>query len=187
MKKSKVNLTFKQIQTSDKLLLNRLSIQQSNNHFQTRFNLKESLVSNQEYLLELLFSLDGIIQSPKYHPESDALYHSLQVFQLAYQQSSDPELWLAALFHDVGKSIDSKRHAVVGVEMLIDIFPERILWLIEHHLDLMISPRKTQQRYANTQRLNDLVQLREWDLAGRSPMAMVGSPEKAFELILKWL
>jgi UTP:GlnB (protein PII) uridylyltransferase len=136
-----------------------------------------------EYLLNLLLSLDGITQSPKYHPESDTLFHSLQVFELAYRQSNDPELWLAALFHDVGKSVDSKRHANIGAEMISGFFPHRIVWLVEHHLDLMISSRKTQQRLANTQQLNDLVMLRAWDLGGRSLIANVRTPSEALDLI----
>jgi hypothetical protein len=34
-------------------------------------------------LLSLLEALDGVAQSPRYHPEGDALFHSLQVFDLA--------------------------------------------------------------------------------------------------------
>jgi HD domain-containing protein len=145
--------------------------------------LKKSLFANREYLLGLLTSLDGIVQSPKYHPESDALFHTLQVFELAYQDSEDPELLLAALFHDVGKSIDSKRHAEIGAEMISDFFPYRVVWLVEHHLDLMISPRKTQQRLANSQQLKDLVKLRAWDLRGRSPTANVCTPSEALDII----
>lgn len=145
--------------------------------------LKKSLFENSEYLLGLLTSLDGIVQSPKYHPESDALYHTLQVFEQAYQDSTDPELLLAALFHDVGKSIDSKRHAKIGAEMISDFFPYRVVWLVEHHLDLMVSPRKTQQRLANSLQLKDLVKLRAWDLGGRSPTANVCTPSEALDII----
>ncbi|WP_246119408.1 HD domain-containing protein [Aliikangiella coralliicola] len=148
---------------------------------------KAIIYEQREYLLELLLSLDGIIQSPEYHPESDALYHTLQVFELAYQNSADPELWLAALFHDVGKSVDSKNHAQIGAEMVAGLFPERVVWLIEHHLDLMISPGKTRQRLANTQRLTDLTQLRNWDLAGRSPTAIVRLPDEALDITLSVL
>lgn len=71
-----------------------------------------------DYLLDLLFDLDSIEQDPYYHPEGDALFHSLQVFQLANQQSDCPVMWAAALFHDVGKANGSKKHDAVGAEML---------------------------------------------------------------------
>ena len=139
------------------------------------------------YLLSLLTALDGVIQPPKHHPESDALYHSLQVFDLAYTQSDDPELWAAALFHDVGKSEDQKHHAHIGADMVAGILPSRVVWLIEHHLDLLISPGRTRRNLTGTDRLQDLMLLRNWDLNGRSVFAQVMSPEDALELVLKGL
>ncbi|MBV1908331.1 MAG: HD domain-containing protein [Kangiellaceae bacterium] len=143
-----------------------------------------TLNNHKEYLLDLLLALDGVIQSPKYHPESDALYHSLQVFELAYRESTDPELWLAALFHDVGKSVDSKHHCIIGAEMVTEILPTRVIWIIKHHLDLLKSPQQTQRKFANTQKIGDLIQVRRWDLAGRSPTARVRDTEEALDIVL---
>jgi len=143
-----------------------------------------SLKQYREYLLDLLLALDGIIQSPKYHPESDALYHSLQVFEWAFKETRDPELWLAALFHDIGKSVDSKSHCEIGAEMVSDIFPNRVVWIIKHHLDLMKNPKQTQQKLANNNLLKDLVCIRRWDLAGRDPNATVRDVEEVLDLVL---
>ncbi|WP_020407520.1 HD domain-containing protein [Hahella ganghwensis] len=139
------------------------------------------------YLLSLLNALEGIIQPPKYHPESDALYHSLQVFDLAHRQSTDPELWAAALFHDVGKSVDQKTHAQVGAEMVDGIFSPRVTWLISHHLDLLVAPRKTRLALAGADQYQDLILLRDWDLKGRSVFAEVTEPETATDLVLSGL
>ena len=58
-----------------------------------------------------LAPLEAIKQNPKYHPEGDALYHSLQVFHLAREaRPYDEEFLLAALLHDVGKAIDPQDH-----------------------------------------------------------------------------
>ena len=147
--------------------------------------ISQILLASREYLLELLMALDGVRQSPQYHPESDALYHSLQVFDWAYRETDDPELWLAALFHDIGKAVDSRQHCEIGAEMVAGIMPPRVVWLIRHHLDLMICPQQTKRRLMNTTKLNDLQALRRWDLAGRDPVAVVQAPEAALQSILQ--
>jgi putative nucleotidyltransferase with HDIG domain len=137
-----------------------------------------------DYLLSLLLDLDGIEQDPYYHPEGDALFHSLQVFQLAHQQSDSPILWAAALFHDVGKADGSKNHYKVGAEMLKHVLNDQIVWLVEHHLDLLISPAQTKRRLRKqANRLRQLQQLRQWDLAGREVSADVMSPQQALTLL----
>ena len=138
-----------------------------------------------EYLLALLEQLDGVQQSLKYHPEGDALYHSLQVFQLAHDQSNDPELWAAALFHDVGKAVDPKHHDVWGSNALSGVLSERVCWLILHHLDLLKQPGRAARRHRASPWLGDLHKLRRWDEAGRSPYAQVQSPETALNDIFQ--
>ena len=71
----------------------------------------------------------------KYHPEGDALYHSLQVFDLARDELAyDEEFLAAALLHDVGKAIDPADHVAAGLEALDGFITERTAWLIEHHM-----------------------------------------------------
>ncbi len=84
----------------------------------------------------LLLPLEQVKQSPKYHPEGDALYHSLQVFDLARNERPyDEEFLLAALLHDVGKAIDKADHVNAGLESLEDFITPRTAWLIEHHME----------------------------------------------------
>lgn len=135
-------------------------------------------------LFSLLAALDGISQSPKYHPEGDALYHSLQVFDLALESTDDRDLWAAALFHDVGKAIDGPLHDEVGADLLEGLLSDRAVWLVRHHLDLLKEPRLTRRRLRGTKELADLELLRRWDLGGRDPRAQVRSLEGAFSLLL---
>ncbi len=134
-------------------------------------------------LFSLLISLDGVEQSRKYHPEGDALFHSLQVFELARRASNDRVIWAAALFHDVGKAIDGPLHDEVGADLLEDLICPRVVWLVRHHLDLLKEPRRTRRTLRGTPELKDLEQLRRFDLGGRDPRAEVLSAESAFDIL----
>jgi hypothetical protein len=82
-----------------------------------------------------LVPLEHVRENPARHPEGDALYHSLQVFELAREASPhDEELLLAALLHDVGKAIDPLDHVAAGLAALDGAITERTAWLIENHL-----------------------------------------------------
>jgi hypothetical protein len=136
-----------------------------------------------------LVPLESIKQNPRYHPEGDALYHSLQVFVLAREaRPYDEEFLLAALLHDVGKAIDPSDHARTGVESLRGSVTERTLWLIEHHMDLLaLRERGLSQRLRRevetSEYFDDLKLLRELDDAGRVPGQVVESLDEALDYI----
>lgn len=136
-------------------------------------------------LLELLRALDGVRQHPRFHPEGDALYHSLQVFEHARRESDDPALIAAALLHDVGKSLLSPEHDADGADLLGGLVNARIEWLVRHHLDLLREPARTRRELGDGERFRDLNLLRRWDLAGRSPRARVCAPEEALRYVLR--
>ncbi|MEN8216851.1 MAG: HD domain-containing protein [Pseudomonadota bacterium] len=138
-----------------------------------------------KHLHFLLTSLDGVRQSQCYHPEGDALYHSLQVFQLAHQTSDDPELWAAALLHDIGKAVSNPDHADIGADELEGLLSPRIVWLIRHHLHLLVAPRSTRRWLRNTPQLRELELLRSWDINGRLPDATVMTPREAIDMLIK--
>jgi HD domain len=128
-----------------------------------------------------LVPLESVKQNPRYHPEGDALYHSLQVFQLARDvHPYDEEFLLAALLHDVGKAIDPQDHVAAGVEALRGAVTERTLWLIEHHMDLLnartrpLAPPLKRELEAS-EYFEDLKLLRDLDDAGRVPGQLVES------------
>jgi hypothetical protein len=95
----------------------------------------ESRVDRFQIYEMLLLPLENVKESPKYHPEGDALYHSLQVFDLACDELPyDEEFLLAALLHDVGKAIDRQDHVNAALEALGDQITPRTAWFIEHHM-----------------------------------------------------
>jgi predicted HD phosphohydrolase len=137
----------------------------------------------------LLRPLEKVRQNPVYHPEGDALYHSLQVFELARQvRAYDEEFLLAALLHDVGKGIDPHDHVAAGLEALGDSISARTAWLIEHHM-LVHQLRagtlgaRARRRLVEHEDYEDLVLLSEADAAGRVPGVVVCTIDEALAFI----
>jgi hypothetical protein len=133
--------------------------------------------------------LESVKQNPRYHPEGDALYHSLQVFELARDiRPYDEDFLLAALLHDVGKAIDPHEHVRAGVESLRGAVTERTLWLVEHHMDLLtlrergLSARERRE-IEGSELFEDLKLLREVDDAGRVPGQPVETLDEALAYI----
>ena len=137
----------------------------------------------------LLRPLEGVKQSPKYHPEGDALYHSLQVFELArYERGYDEEFLLAALLHDVGKAIDPADHVGAGLQALEGAITERTQTLIALHMDALAYREGTlgaraRTRLEQSEEFDDVLLLREFDLRGRRPGADVCELEEALDYI----
>jgi predicted HD phosphohydrolase len=139
--------------------------------------------------LSLLLPLENVKQSPKYHPEGDVLYHSLQVFDLACDELPyDEEFLLAALLHDVGKGIDVNEHVISGLEALDGFISQRTVWLIEHHMeahrifDGTIGSR-AHRRLKDNESYEELLLLGQCDRGGRVPGAQVTELEEALEYV----
>ncbi|EMI58348.1 HD domain-containing protein [Rhodopirellula sallentina] len=139
--------------------------------------------------LSLLMPLESVKQNPKWHPEGDALYHSMQVFGLAKEAMPyDEEFLLAALLHDVGKAIDRKDHVMAGLEALEGFITPRTAWLIAHHMDVhkimdhTIGARH-RKRLAAHPLYEDLLLLGDCDRHGRVPGVEVDEPEVALDYI----
>ncbi|TWT38763.1 hypothetical protein Enr8_04570 [Blastopirellula retiformator] len=121
----------------------------------------------------LLLPLEYVKQNPYYHPEGDALYHSLQVFELARRESPyDEDFLLAALLHDVGKGIDPRDHVAAGLDALGDTITERTRWLIEHHMEAHALfdgslGARAKRRLQQSEDFDDLVALGKCDEGGR--------------------
>ncbi len=137
----------------------------------------------------LLRPLEGVKQSPRYHPEGDALYHSLQVFELARSERGyDEEFLLAALLHDVGKAIDPSDHVAAGLQALEGTITDRTAWLIEHHMDALKEREGTLgsrewDRLRRSEDFDDLMLLRDCDLRGRRPGAPVSELDEALDIL----
>jgi hypothetical protein len=134
-------------------------------------------------LREALWALDGVQQDPRYHPEGDALTHSLQVFEKARLARPRPALLAAALLHDVGKALSTPDHAALGADLLGGLVADEVVWLVRHHMDLHHKPRATRAALWGTPQLAELETLRRWDLAGRVRGARHPSVEEALDAL----
>lgn len=137
----------------------------------------------------LLLPLENVKQPLKWHPEGDALYHSLQVFDLARdEQPYDEEFLLAALLHDIGKAIDPQDHVAAGLEALDGMIPERTAWLIEHHMlahgaaDGTLG-RRAYRRLRDSEHYEDLMLLGQCDRAGRKPGVVAPELDEALDYL----
>ena len=150
---------------------------------------EEDPLLDTEMLRLLITPLGSVKQNPLYHPEGDALYHSLQVFELARAERLwDVELCLAALVHDVGKAIDMADHVQAGVEALSDLVSERVLILVAHHMEAHAYRdgslgTRAKRRLEQLADFEDLLLLSELDQAGRQRGACVCTLDDA----LAWL
>ena len=149
----------------------------------------ESKVDRFQIYRMLLLPLEQVKQSPKYHPEGDALYHSLQVYDLARDELPyDEEFLLAALLHDVGKAIDSRDHVVAGLEALGESISRRTAWLIEHHMaaaalrDGALGAR-ARRRLETNEWFEELILLTECDRGGREQGVEVPELEDALDYV----
>lgn len=137
----------------------------------------------------LLLPLESVKQSRKHHPEGDALYHSLQVFDLAcHELPYDEEFLLAALLHDVGKAIDPRDHVMAALEALEGFITPRTAWLIYHHMDAhKILDRSIGMRAARRLRGNEnyeeLLLLGKCDRSGRQVGVEVPEVDEALDHI----
>jgi hypothetical protein len=126
-----------------------------------------------EIYATLLWPLEEVMQNSQRHPEGDALYHSVQVYEQARNQYPyDEEFLLAALLHDVGKAIDPNDPVGSALVALEGWITERTAWFIEHQFpgcayldhELGTRARKRLEASADFEQLLFLVQC---DRAGR--------------------
>ena len=131
-------------------------------------------------------------QGAKSHPEGDALYHSLQVFELArVERPFDEEFLLAALLHDVGKAIDPAEPVAAGLDALDGAIADRTRWLIAHHRDALDAiaaapygrARRVPGVEADPDAIEDLLLLARLDLDGRVPGVPAPTVAEALDFI----
>ncbi len=148
---------------------------------------RESGFDDLDLYRALLLPLEDVKQDATYHPEGDALFHSLQVFDLARKENPwDIDFLLAALLHDVGKGIDPANHVEAGLLALEGCISPKTYFLIAHHMQAHqlrdgTLGHKRRVRLKQHQHYEELVLLSRCDLAGRVPGAAASTLDEALE------
>jgi predicted HD phosphohydrolase len=142
-----------------------------------------------DHYRRLLLPLEQVKGNPQFHPESDTLNHTLQVFELARQALPyDEEFLLAALLHDVGKAIDRKDHIAAGLAALQGHITERTAWFIEHHTEAnqLAEGRlgqRAQRRLEENENFEELQLFSKCDRGGRQKHAVVPDVDEALQYL----
>ena len=122
-------------------------------------------------LISYLKNLIHIKDDPEHHPEESTYHHVIQSFRIARKESDDRELWVAALFHDIGKLIESHGHENHSVDILIAFGykNEKVLWLIRNHMKIRwfltgkLARRGKVRDLLDNQWISELIHLRRCD------------------------
>ncbi len=134
----------------------------------------------------LIEPLARVSLDPEYHPEGDALYHTLQVFELGLQERPyDEEFLLACLLHDAGLAINPRHPVLSVIDALGTLITERTRDLIELRPIAAEYLRTGQcpQRLRKSEEFEDAVLLAKLDRAGRVPGTRVRTLPAALDFI----
>ena len=148
-------------------------------------------------ILPEVYALDDVPQPPDYHPEGDALTHTLLALR-HLPPAPDRRLAWAALLHDVGKAFTTREvrgrlrafgHDRKGAEMAAEILARLgmegraaadVVWLVRHHMFALCW--QVQDEYGLTRNHRRFMEDRRFplllDLLEVDALASGESPEK---------
>ena len=139
-------------------------------------------------MLQLLIEpLERVRLDPFEHPEGDALYHTLQVFELGrHERPYDEEFLLACLLHDVGLAVNRRHPVLSALDALGNLVTERTRFLIEarpvaaEYLRTGVAPKSLRK----SDDFEEALLLARCDRDGRVAGAQVCTLDEAFDYIV---
>jgi len=134
----------------------------------------------------LLQALERVKLNPQRHPEGDALYHSLQVYELGLElQPYDEEFLLACLLHDVGYAIDRRDPLGAARDAIEHLVTPRTWFLIENRQAAVeyLTTGRIRGSLRKSEHFEDLISLAQCDQRGRVCGAEVSTVDEALDYI----
>ena len=134
----------------------------------------------------LLVRLEQVRLNPELHPEGDALYHSLQVYDLGRGECPyDEEFLLACLLHDAGLAIDPRNPVPALFRTVGNLLTQRTRLLIEHRIEALqyLASGRMARSLRRSEHFDDLLLLARCDLDGRVAGAEVSTLDEALVYI----
>lgn len=125
-------------------------------------------------IMDRLAALEGVMDN---FP-SGQLNHVLQTAENARLETNDEELVLAALLHDIGKTIRIQEHAHIGADLICRYVPARVTWLVANHflveheseVSCFAEGAETLRTLRSHRWYLDALRLKEWDTRrGKKP------------------
>jgi predicted HD phosphohydrolase len=123
---------------------------------------------------------EGVMQHLLYHPEGDVFTHSLQALYIAFRETNDTDLILAAMLHDVGKAGHKLGHDKVAIDLLNCHCSAKTLWLIENHMRIWYFLSGEMRKLSKVKDLighpflPELIHLARIDKVARNPNRRIG-------------
>jgi len=137
-------------------------------------------------LRPLLLGLENVQLDPSEHPEGNALYHALQVFELGREKHPyDEEFLWACLLHEVGMLIDVRSPDTAAVRILQGRVSERVLFLIRElaAAQELLRGDLSHKSLRKSDSFDELLDLARCDLAGRIPGRQTSTLEEALDYL----
>jgi predicted HD phosphohydrolase len=126
-------------------------------------------------LFYLMEQTKHITSNKKYHPEASVLEHLLQCTDIAFKETDDTDLIIAAMVHDVGKIDGEIDHDKQSAFLIKDYVSAKTFFLVENHMRVKkylngeMKKKSKCDFIINHPLINELVQLCRFDLMARNP------------------
>jgi predicted HD phosphohydrolase len=97
--------------------------------------LERFIVADLAKVADRMLALIRCTEHLEHGHEVTQLEHMLQTATRAERAGAEPDIVVAALFHDIGKAVSNSNHPAVGAEILRPWVSDEAYWIVKVHQD----------------------------------------------------